>query len=97
MISFLLDNGFVNDQGCYVYERRYYPLLRFVPGKEETDSLERKYGPFPVRSKDSLLLEMLRKERDSLIPFSDIIENRKEIEELDKEIKTIQHETHQTS
>lgn len=97
VISFLLDSGFYNDQGLYVYERRYYPLLRFVPGKEETDLLERKYGPFPVKNKDSLLLEMLRKERDSLIPFSHIIENRKEIEKLNKEIKTIQHETQKTS
>lgn len=93
VIFFLIDNGFVNDRGCYVYERHYYPLLRFVKGKEEASPLERKYGPYPVRNKDSLLLGMLKKEKDSLLPFAHIPQNRSQIEELEKEMEAILNET----
>ena len=66
-ISFLLHSGFVNDGGCYVFERRYYPLLSFRKGKERTYSkAEYQFGPYPLSSHDRLLREYLDKEIKSL-------------------------------
>lgn len=57
-IFYLLRLGLVNDDGCYVFEKRYYPLLRFVPGeKKEYSSDELEYGPYPIRNKDQVLLK----------------------------------------
>lgn len=61
-ISFLLSHGFMNDAGKYVFEKRYYPLLRFVKGHENNSDIEIKYGPYPVRRKDALLKCMIEKE-----------------------------------
>ena len=69
-ISYLLDHGFENDEGLYVYEKRYYPLLRFIPSKQKTtNELERKYGPSPVRKKDPYLFSLLKKELSQLHPY----------------------------
>jgi tRNA A22 N-methylase len=61
-IEFLYEHGFYNDNGLYIYEKRYYPILRFVKGNKVASTLERKYGPFCVQSKDPILLTMLHKE-----------------------------------
>jgi tRNA A22 N-methylase len=67
-LDYLLDNGFENDNGCYVEETRFYPLLRFVPRKEagQETELERTFGPYPVRHHDPMLLAYAKKEKDRL-------------------------------
>ncbi len=67
-IHFLYENGFYNDAGLYVYEKRYYPLMRFVKGKASLSSLEEKYGPYMVKNKDPLLLSMIDHELSLLLP-----------------------------
>jgi tRNA A22 N-methylase len=83
-ISYLLSLGFENDAGLYVYEKRYYPLLRFVPSAESQkySSLDEKYGPYPVRMKDPLLLEMLEKHINQLEPYQDQEETKKKYDIL---------------
>lgn len=53
--------GFINDAGFYVLEKRYYPAMRFVRGKEKLSDMEIAFGPYPFRNKDPLLIESLRK------------------------------------
>ncbi len=67
-IHFLYENGFYNDAGLYVYEKRYYPLMRFVKGKASLSPLEEKYGPYMVKNKDPLLLSMIDHELSLLLP-----------------------------
>lgn len=91
-IEFLLSHGYINDDGKYVYEKRYYPLLRFIKGKESISDLEKKYGPYPVRNKDSLLKEMLRKEIHQLDPYVSKKETLLKQENLKQEFQEIFHE-----
>ncbi len=67
-IRFLYENGFYNDFGMYIYEKRYYPLMRFVKGQDSLSELEEKYGPFMVRKKDPLLLALIDHELSLLQP-----------------------------
>ncbi len=68
-IRFLYENDFFNDAGIYIYEKRYYPLMRFVKGKDSLSFLEEKYGPVMVRRKDPSLLELIDSERSLLSPY----------------------------
>lgn len=63
-ISFLLDNGFKNIDGKYIYEKHYYPILLFENTKENRDylAIEYLYGTIPCKNKDKLLLEMIDNE-----------------------------------
>ena len=88
-ICFLEENGFRNDDGKYIYEKKYYPILRFVKGNCDLDDLRRKYGPVMVDRKDPLLLEMLEKEKERLRLFSSYEESKCKLELLEKEIKEI--------
>ncbi len=90
-ISYLLSMGFENDAGKYVYERRYYPLLRFVPAtsSKKHSPLEEKYGPYPVQQKDPLLLAMLDKEIKQLEPYLDQEETKKKYDILLEDRKGI--------
>lgn len=90
-ISYLLNMGFENDAGIYVYEKRYYPLLRFIPidKKKNHSPLEQKYGPYPVRHKDPLLKEMLDKEINQLLPYLNQEETKKEYDLLVEEKRGI--------
>lgn len=59
-INFLLDNGYVNDKGVYVFEKHLYPVLRFVKGeKKEYTKAQRTYGPYPLEVKDPCLKKCL--------------------------------------
>lgn len=90
-ISFLIDHGYQNDAGEYIFERRYYPLLRFVKQEkaEETSGIERKYGPYPVSQKDKLLLSYLRKEISQLEPYKENTNTAQKISELEEETSII--------
>lgn len=89
-ITFLLEEGYENDLGCFVYEKRHYPLLRFVYTREkkEYSEVEKKYGPYVVRNKDKLLLEYLKKETTRLSQFGENHEGysqfKKDLQELEK-------------
>lgn len=63
-ISFLLDNGFKNIDGQYIFEKHFYPILLFENTKDSREylSIEYLYGSIPCKNKDKLLLEMIDKE-----------------------------------
>lgn len=58
----LYDFGFYDELGCYVYERHYYPLLRFVRGKISYTDADLKYGSYPLRHNDPILKDKLVRE-----------------------------------
>ncbi len=95
-ISFLLSHGFRNDEGKYVYEKRYYPLLRFVKGEETNSDLEIKYGPSPVRKKDPLLKCMIEKEIQQQIPYLDQEKAKEKYCSLKKEWEDIYFDSSKT-
>ena len=72
IISYLLNQGFENDAGQYVFERHYYPLLRFVPGEEKKtyDKDDFEYGPYPIRYGDKMLLEFVQRKLNLLSNLS---------------------------
>lgn len=62
-VKLLCASGYENVDGCYLFEKRYYPLLKFTrPASTSPTERELRYGPYPYRRKDKLLLESLRKE-----------------------------------
>lgn len=63
-ISFLYENNFKNIDGKIIYERKYYPILKFIHGKEDhqLNDLELNYGSFIVNNKDELLIKKLKNE-----------------------------------
>lgn len=88
-ISFLLNNGFYNDAGQYVYEKRYYPLLRFKKGYVKTNELEEEFGPYPVKQKDDHLKEMFIYQIKQLEPYLDNIETKKKYDVLIDKMRKI--------
>jgi len=80
-ISALEELGYRNDEGKYVFEKRYYPLLRFRKGTKQLSQLERKYGEVPLKRKDPLLKEYLKRQLSYLLPFPEEKEKAKSIEE----------------
>lgn len=62
-ISYLLNLGYENDNGLFVFEKRYYPLLRFVKSSnktlEEYTPAQLNFGPYPLKSQDTKLKEYL--------------------------------------
>ena len=66
-ISYLLKQHFFNIDGCYIYEKHYYPILRFTKG--ETDNISKyaiEFGPVPFNKRDPLLYQYL-KEKQNMI------------------------------
>lgn len=62
-VKLLCESGYENVDGCYLFEKRYYPLLKFTrPALTSPSERELRYGPYPYRRKDKLLFESLRKE-----------------------------------
>lgn len=62
-VSYLYKMGFENVDGCYVLEKRYYPILKFIRHKTSLPSLRQlRYGPYPYQKKDPLLVASLKKE-----------------------------------
>ena len=55
--------GFQNVDGSYIYEKRYYPILFYVRGKEELNEVERQFGLAPLQKKDPILIEFLNIEK----------------------------------
>lgn len=88
-IEYLLSQGFYNDSGCYLYEKRYYPLMRFVQGKQDNTPLEIKYGPYMVKNKDEMLSSMLKKELKLLSPYKNVGETKIKYLQIEKEYKEI--------
>lgn len=88
-IEFLLDHGYINDEGFYIYEKKYYPILRFVKGDDKSTAIERKYGPAPVKKNDKLLFEMLQKEKNQLMKYSSFEDSITRLNLLEKEIEEI--------
>lgn len=80
-IAALEELGYKNDEGKYVFEKRYYPLLRFRKGKKQLSPLERKYGEVPVKRKDPLLREYLKRQLSYLLPFPEEKEKAESLEE----------------
>lgn len=68
-IGYLLQNGYENDAGGYVFEKRYYPLLRFAKTDERKEyaPAELCFGPYPIRKKDRLLLSHVERELGLLL------------------------------
>lgn len=60
-IQFLLENAYINDAGTYIFERHYYPILRFTKSATKTNysKNEIRYGPYPYLHKDENLLKYL--------------------------------------
>lgn len=96
-ISFLLSHGFINDNGKYVFEKRYYPLLRFVKGHENNSDIEIKYGPYPVRKRDGLLKCMIEKEIRQQEPYLTQKTAKFKYDELKKEWEEIYFDSSNTS
>lgn len=72
LLSRLYDFGFEDEEGCYVFERHYYPLLSLVyKGKTQHDGYDDRFGKYPLRHKDLLLKKKLEKEMDSLVSLRD--------------------------
>lgn len=88
-ITFLLKNGYVNTSGQYIYEKRYYPLLKFEKGNQNISKLEEKYGPYPVRNKDIKLKEMILKEIKQLNPFRKEASTKSKLEILEHDLMEI--------
>ena len=88
-IEYLLNHGFYNDCGIYLYEKRYYPLMRFIKGKQENTPLEIKYGPYMVKNQDEMLASMLKKELKLLSPYKHVLETEIKYLEIEKEYKEI--------
>lgn len=76
-ISYLLDNNFINIGGKMIYERHYYPLLKFVKGKKDRSytAVEKEFGPILFTKKDPLFLKYLEKEKEKFDRFSLINQN----------------------
>ena len=84
-IKFLISNGFYNDAGQYIYEKHFYPVLRFTLGKENNRSeFAMKYGPYPLTNKDTNLLKYLKEKLSMLnnLPKNIQIQRQKEIDEM---------------
>ena len=62
-VSTLNSFGFQNVDGSYIYEKRYYPILFYVRGKEELNEVERQFGLAPLQKKDPILMEFLNIEK----------------------------------
>ncbi len=59
-IQFLLEHQFYNSDGCYIFEKHYYPLLRFSKGENgDTNRFAIMYGPIPYHNHDDNLLKYL--------------------------------------
>ena len=91
IISYLLNQGFENDAGQYVFERHYYPLLRFVPSEEKKayDKDDFEYGPYPIRYGDKMLLEFVQRKLNLL---SNLSNNTKiDLSEKESELKALKN------
>lgn len=62
--------NFINDDGCYVFEKKYYPILSYSPGKETLNSSELLFGKAPLKKKDPVLKEYLCKKLDTISHLS---------------------------
>ena len=65
-VSTLNSFGFQNVDGSYIYEKRYYPILFYVRGKEELNEVERQFGLAPLQKKDPILMEFLNIEKSRI-------------------------------
>ncbi len=87
--------GYENVDGCYVYERHYYPILLYRKAGNKTkplDRMERKYGPYPVRTADPLLEESLLKREKSLASLPKEAQKKNEVvrEEIDQLLERLE-------
>ena len=62
-VSALNSFGFQNVDGSYIFEKRYYPILFYVRGKEELNEVECQFGLAPLQKKDPILIEFLNIEK----------------------------------
>lgn len=78
--SFLLDNDYINVDGLYLYERRYYPALLFKKGSNKNvyNNIERLFGYYPLHNKDKKLFEFLKFEIKKIDNLNDIAKKDKE-------------------
>lgn len=83
-ISFLYENNFKNVDGKFIFERKYYPILKFLHGIEDhqLNDLELNYGSFIVNNKDELLIKKLKSELNKLNSLTN--SGVKKIEEITK-------------
>lgn len=67
-ISYVLQQGYENISGCYVFEKRYYPLMLFKKTKikKQYNEAQLLFGPYMLENKDSLLFEFLHKEEERI-------------------------------
>lgn len=77
-ISFLLNSGYENIQGCYILETRYYPILLFkrTLNKREYSVPEMYFGPYPLKNKDQCLKEYLLKEYERFQMLSEVAQKQ---------------------
>lgn len=60
--SFFQKKGFRAEKESYICEKgHYYPVIAYVKGKEALDADELEYGAGPLKEKDPLLIEKLKK------------------------------------
>ena len=88
-ISFLYENGFKNIDSKLIYEKHYYPILKYVKGQDKIDDkfkyIALNYGFDLVRKRDSQLRVYLEIELEKL-------NNIEKLYELDSEKKNKKNE-----
>lgn len=79
-IAFALAHGFENVDGCYVFEKRYYPmlLLKKTDLKKSYSEVEEIFGPYMLHHQDPLLWEFLVKEKERLASLPAVAKSRHE-------------------
>ena len=57
----LLNNGYINTYGTIIFEKRYYPLLKFKKSDEILKYKEEDYyyGPYVISNRDEMFIKML--------------------------------------
>lgn len=75
-ITFLLNNGYINIYGTIVFEKRYYPLLKFKKSDDIQKYREEDYyyGPYVISNRDEMFIKMLSSqlkyyEKNNLLPY----------------------------
>ncbi len=97
VISYLLNCGFANDVGQYIFERHYYPLLRFAPCQEKQayDEDEIEFGPYPVRNSDEMLLKFVQQKLEVLATLSS--RKKMDMSQRESQLRRIQYKLRRNS
>ena len=93
-ITFLNQNNFKNMDGKMIFERKYYPILKFIHGKEDhtLNELELNYGSFIVKNKDELLIKKIKLELNKLRSLSSSgVKKEEEILKLEKYLSILEN------